>query len=103
MLDLCYILCNKVTMNVTTTKKQKKKAHENIKEWGKVPTIAHYADLSPRTIRNLIKAGEIRYTKLPTGTILIKLAWIDEYLESKAITDNQLDLITKDILSDFKI
>lgn len=83
-------------------KKQKKKAHENIKEWGKVPTIAQYADLSPRTIRNLIKTGEIRYSKLSTGTILIKLDWVDEYLESKAIKENQLDIIVKDVLSDFK-
>lgn len=80
----------------------KKKDSENIKEWGKVPTVARYADLSPRTIRSLLKSGEIRYTRLPSGTILIKLAWIDEYLESKATMDNQLDIITKDILSDFR-
>lgn len=72
------------------------------REWGKVPTIARYADLSPRTIRNLIKNGEIRHSRLSSGTVLIKLEWVDEYLESRVTKENPLDLIIKDVLSDFK-
>jgi excisionase family DNA binding protein len=72
-------------------------------EWGKVPTIARYAGLSPRTVRNLIRSGEIRYARLSTGTIMIKISWIDEYLEAKEIRDtkNETDKIIDDVLAHF--
>ncbi|NLD82334.1 MAG: hypothetical protein GX642_14350 [Smithella sp.] len=85
-------------------KKQKKKDLGTIQNWGKIPTIASHSDLSPRYIRNLIKAGELRYSKLSTGTILIKFAWIDEYLENREVKDtvSKMDRIIGDVLANFE-
>lgn len=91
-------------MHVTNIKNPKKKVPASIKEWGKVPTIAKYADLSPRTIRNLIKSGEIRHSRLSSGTILIKLSWIDEYLENREVrsTISQMDSVIGEVLANFE-
>jgi excisionase family DNA binding protein len=72
------------------------------REWGKVPTIARYADLSPRTIRSLIKSGEIRHSRLSTGTVLIKMDWIDDYLEHREVRESQVDRIVGSILAILK-
>lgn len=73
-------------------------------EWGKVPAVARYTGLSTRTIRNLIRSGEIRYSRLSSGTILIRLSWIDEYLENREVKDtvSQMDSIIGDILANFE-
>ena len=79
---------------------QKKKDME--KEWGKIPTVARFADLSPRTIRNLIKSGQLRYSRLASGTVLIKLDWMNAYLEQREIKESQMDRIVESLLSDCK-
>lgn len=51
-----------------------------MKGWAKVPQIAEYMGLSQRTVRDLLKQG-LRASRMPSGTILIKYVWADEYLE----------------------
>ena len=48
--------------------------------WKKVADAAKYAGVSVRTFRDWLKDG-LKHSKLPSGTILIKPASIDEYLE----------------------
>lgn len=79
---------------------QKKKEFQ--KEWVKVPNGACYADLSSRTMRNLIKTGEIRHSRLSSGTILIKKSWIDDFLEKKEVKLSQLDEIVGGVLNSLK-
>jgi excisionase family DNA binding protein len=45
-----------------------------------VAGAAEYAGVSVRTFRDWLKDG-LKHSKLPSGTILIKPASIDEYLE----------------------
>ena len=47
--------------------------------WAKIPQIAPYMGLSERTVRKLLKDG-LRCCRLPSGTILVKYEWADEYL-----------------------
>ena len=49
--------------------------------WAKIKFAAHYAGISERTLRSWLKNG-LRHTRLPTGTILIKYSWIDQFLEN---------------------
>lgn len=66
--------------------------------WAKVKTAAGYAGVSPRTFRKWLKDG-LRYVKAPSGAILIKLEWIDEYLENFEIKNsNQVDQIVTETL-----
>lgn len=48
--------------------------------WAKVPKIAEHMCLSERTVRDLLKQG-LRCVRLPSGTILVKYDWADEFLE----------------------
>lgn len=50
-------------------------------EWTKVKGGAKYAAVEDRTFRPWLKDG-LRHIRLPSGTILIKYSWIDEFLES---------------------
>lgn len=71
--------------------------------WGKIKVAGKYAGLSERTMRDLLKQG-LKYSKLPTGTILIKFQWIDEFLEGFTVKDSQkdqIDEIVNDTLKDF--
>jgi len=48
--------------------------------WAKPSNGCEYADVSLKTFRTMLRSG-LRHIKLPTGRILIKYEWIDEYLE----------------------
>jgi hypothetical protein len=48
--------------------------------WAKVPDAARYAGVGVRTFRKWMKDG-LRYSKAPTGTYLIKIEWINDFLE----------------------
>jgi hypothetical protein len=48
--------------------------------WLKVKDAAKYAGVSERTFRDWLKFG-LKHSKLPSGTILTKPAYIDKYIE----------------------
>ena len=48
--------------------------------WLRINSAAQYADVSPRTLRKWLKLG-LKCVRLPSGTILIKASWIDDFLE----------------------
>lgn len=68
--------------------------------WLKIKAASKYAGLSVRTMRSFLKTG-LRYSRLPSGTVLIKLQDIDHYLESYAVTNqNPVDDIVRNTLSE---
>jgi excisionase family DNA binding protein len=48
--------------------------------YAKISAISKYAGESPSTIRRRLKSGELPYYRLPSGTILIAYADVDEWL-----------------------
>ena len=56
--------------------------------YGKVKEAARYAGVSPRTLRKFLRQG-LKHVRLPTGTILIRYGWIDEFLEGFEVEDGQ--------------
>lgn len=48
--------------------------------WFRIKAGAKYAGVSERTLRSWLKTG-LRHSRLPTGTILVKREWLDEFLE----------------------
>jgi hypothetical protein len=72
-----------------------------MKAWGKIPAAAEYAGVCVRTIRYWMQKG-LRYSRLPTGAVLIKFADIDEYLEQFATTSSEEDALLKRICSELK-
>jgi len=70
--------------------------------WGKVKDVAVYLGLSERTVRSMIKVGILAYSKLPSGTILIKYSDADECIKKFQIDgmDKQIDLIVSEVIGD---
>lgn len=64
--------------------------------WLKVKSIAKRADSSVRTVRGWLRNG-LRHSRLPSGTILIKAQWLDEYLESFERQENEVDSIVDEV------
>lgn len=48
--------------------------------WVKIKSASQYCNLSERTLRSLLKQG-LRFSRLPSGTILMKIQWLDQFLE----------------------
>ena len=68
--------------------------------WLKVKEAAVYCGLSERTVRSLLKEG-LRYSRLQSGTILIKHEWLDEFFEGFEVRENEVDTIVKGVMRDF--
>lgn len=68
--------------------------------WTKKKGGAAYAGVSQRTFHELLKKG-LRHIRLPTGTILLKFAWIDEFLEGFEVYENRIGREVDEILKDF--
>ena len=69
--------------------------------WTKIKDAGKYAGLSERTMRDLLKQG-LKHIRLPSGTVLIKYAWIDAYLEGFTAKEDQVDKIVNETLRNFK-
>jgi len=70
--------------------------------WGKSKDVAKYAGVSERTVRNWLKEG-LRHSRLRTGRILIKYAWLDEFLEPLSDQVSEVDRVVKEVLRDFNL
>ena len=71
--------------------------HQGFRGWLKVKEAAVYCDMSERTFRSWLKDG-LRYSRLRSGTILIKTEWIDEYLERSEVQENEVDKIVDEVV-----
>jgi len=65
--------------------------------WLKIKSAAEYCDMGERTVRDWIKQG-LPFAKLPSGTVLIKRQWLDDYLESFMTTRNEAEKVADEIL-----
>ena len=50
------------------------------KGWLKIKDAAKYAGVSERTFEDWLKSG-LKFVQVPSGLRLIKLEWIDQFLE----------------------
>jgi predicted site-specific integrase-resolvase len=69
--------------------------------WAKIKAAATYAGIKERTMRDWLKEG-LKHSRLPSGTILIKYAWIDEYLESFTAKNSQVDNIVNETIKELQ-
>lgn len=67
-----------------------------MKGWGKVKAGAQYAGISERTFRDWLKRG-LKYSQLPSGTILVRFKDIDDYLEGFSSNDDQVDKVVQEV------
>jgi predicted site-specific integrase-resolvase len=70
-----------------------------LKGWAKIKTAAKYSGVSSRTFRKWLRAG-LKYSRLSSGTLLIKIEWIDEYLEGFEVVENEVSKLTEEICSE---
>jgi excisionase family DNA binding protein len=68
-----------------------------VQGWLKIKQACMYCGISERTFRNWLKDG-MRFSKLPSGTVLIKKEWIDEFITGHEVTGNKID----DLISSLK-
>ena len=64
--------------------------------WTKIKQAANYAGISERSFRKWLKQG-LRHIRMNTGTILIKYSWIDQFLESFEVQENEVSRIVNEI------
>ena len=69
--------------------------------WTKIKPGAAYAGMKERAFRDWLKNG-LQHVRLPSGTILIKYRWIDNYLEKFVANENQVDDIVSECLKQIK-
>lgn len=67
--------------------------------WAKIKEAASYAGIAERTMRDWLKGG-LRHSRLPSGTVLIKYTYIDEYLERFTIAESEVDKIVNQTLKE---
>ena len=65
--------------------------------WLRVRDAAAYCGLSERTIRGLLKQG-LRHSRLASGTVLIKVEWIDEFFTKFEVMGNESDRIVEEVM-----
>ena len=72
-----------------------------VQGWLRIKDAAKYCGVSPRTLRSWLKAG-LRHSRLPSGTILIKAEWIDQFLEAFVVDNQVVDRTVDDIMESFR-
>jgi len=70
-----------------------------VPEWLGLKLAAAYTNSSAKTVSRWIKTGEIKYTKLPSGTIKVRRAELDHFMEKYAIEAVDLEETVKGLLS----
>ena len=69
--------------------------------WAKIKKASDYSGISERTMRDWLKDG-LKHSRLPSGTVLIRYEWIDEYLEAFAAKEDQVDKIVSETMRDLR-
>lgn len=71
-----------------------------MKGWYSVKEAAKYCDISERTLRNWLRNG-LRYSMV-NRKILIKLDWLNGYLESFEVTNHKLETLADEVIAKVK-
>ena len=69
--------------------------------WGKIKKSAVYAGVSERTMRDWLKDG-LKHSRLQSGTVLIRYADIDSYLERFAVNNDRVDHIVNEVIREVR-
>ena len=65
--------------------------------WLKPKTAAEYADVSERTVRTWLKSEGLRSSRVG-GSILIKVGWLEEFLEQREISPQRfIDQVVEEV------
>jgi hypothetical protein len=69
--------------------------------WLKRIKGAKYTNVSPRTFDKLLRSG-LRHVKLPSGTILTRPDWIDEFLKGFEVEakNDPIDELVNEIMDE---
>ena len=70
--------------------------------WRKVSGVCEYTETEKRTVYSWMRNG-LKYSRLPSGRILIKLTDVDEFLRRFTVAENEqdkLDRIVSDVLKE---
>jgi len=78
------------------------KGHVLMKGWLKVKSAATYCSISERTLRTWLKDDGLKHVRV-RGTILIKIEWLDTFLEGFLADYKQVDQIVNEVCRDFRI
>ena len=74
-----------------------------MKGWRKIKAAAQYMNMSERSVRSLLKEG-LRHSRLPSGTVLISIQAIDEYLKKFEVdASSEVDKIVSSIAKEINI
>ena len=68
--------------------------------WASIKNAAKYADVSVRTMRNLLKRG-LKHSRISSGMIRIRYSDIDEFFMQYQVIENQIDKIVDEVMRDF--
>jgi hypothetical protein len=71
-----------------------------VRGWSKIKGAARYAGVSERTFRGWLKDG-LPHSRLPSGTILVRLSVIDQWLEGFCVSENEVDQIVDEVMKEF--
>lgn len=74
-----------------------------MKGWLKPKTAAVYCDVGERTMRTWLKGEGLRSTRV-RGSILIKVEWLDKFLEQHELDHgNKVDRIVSDVCKELEV
>lgn len=66
-----------------------------MQEWHKIKPAAEFSGIKERTMRTWMKKG-LRYSRV-NGTVLFSVKWLNEFIESHEVTDeNKLDQLVNE-------
>ena len=68
--------------------------------WASIKNAAKYADVSVRTMRDLLKRG-LKHSRVSSGMIRIRYSDIDEFFTQYQVSENQIDNIVDEVMRDF--
>lgn len=74
-----------------------------MKGWLTIRSASEYCDTGQRTIREWLKEGLQHSRVRGRGKILIKIQWLDEWLENFAVEDNRVDRIVNEVCKEFDL
>jgi hypothetical protein len=72
-----------------------------MKGWCKRRQGAKYGGVGERTFSKWLRQG-LKYSRLPTGTILVSYEAIDEFLRSYEVDDNRVSTIVEEVMEKIK-
>ena len=69
--------------------------------WASIKNAASYADISVRTMRDLLKRG-LKHSRIFSGMIRIRYSDIDGFFTQFQVAEDKIDRIVDEVMKDFK-